>query len=79
MSAGTGWRSRCSLRSSRSSTHSATGVEDGEWSSRIVQVNPNASTLSHAELDDADELPHLAIVGGYCGTDASHVAALAGL
>ena len=28
----------------------------GEWLRRIVQVNPNASTLSHAELDEAEEL-----------------------
>lgn len=79
-------------------THIAPGLQDGEWLSRIVQVNPNASTLSHAQLDAAEELdpgdlglltssydalratlPNLAIVGGCCGTDASHVAALAGV
>ncbi len=79
-------------------THILPGLEDGEWLSRIVQVNPNASTLSHAELDEAEELdrgdlellassydalraklPNLAIVGGCCGTDASHVAALCGV
>lgn len=62
-----------------------------------MQVNPNASTMSHAELDEAEELdrgdlglltssfeslravlPGLAIVGGCCGTDASHVAAMVG-
>ncbi len=79
-------------------THIAQGLEDGEWLSRIVQVNPNASTLTHAELDEAEELdtgdlalltssfgslqatlPNLAIVGGCCGTDARHVAAMAGV
>ena len=79
-------------------THIAPALEHGEWLSRIVQVNPNASTLSHAELDAAEELdtgdvalltssyddlramlPGLAIVGGCCGTDARHVAALWGL
>jgi homocysteine S-methyltransferase len=79
-------------------THIAPALDDGEWMSRIVQVNPNASTLSHAELDAAEELdtgdlglltssydglrsslPGLAIVGGCCGTDVRHVAALWGL
>lgn len=78
--------------------HIAPALEDGEWLSRIVQVNPNASTLSHAELDAAEELhtgdlalltssydtlramlPGLAIVGGCCGTDERHVAALWGV
>jgi homocysteine S-methyltransferase len=66
--------------------------------SRIVQVNPNASTQTHAELDAAEELdvgdiellsssydelrpllPGLRVVGGCCGTDARHVAALWGV
>lgn len=78
--------------------HMAPALTGGEWLGRIVQVNPNASTLSHAELDEADELdagdlsllaesfgairdqlPSLAIVGGCCGTDSRHVAALAGV
>lgn len=77
--------------------HIAPGLDSGEWLSRIVQVSPNASTLSHAELDEAEELdsgdvqllvssyetvrthlPNLSIVGGCCGTDSSHVAALVG-
>ncbi|HXH78549.1 homocysteine S-methyltransferase family protein [Nocardioides sp.] len=37
-------------------THIAPALDDGEWLTRIVQVNPNASTLSHAELDLAEEL-----------------------
>ena len=79
-------------------THIAPALEDGAWLSRIVQVNPNASTLSHAELDAAEELdagdlgllamsydalrtrlPGLSVVGGCCGTDARHVAALWGV
>ena len=68
------------------------------WAERIRGVRSNASTLSHAELDEAqalDEgdldvlvashrtleqhLPALEIVGGCCGTDARHVAALWGV
>lgn len=37
-------------------THIAPALDSGEWLSRIVQINPNASTLSHAELDAAEEL-----------------------
>lgn len=67
----------------------------GEWSHRIVGVRANASTLSHAELDDAtaldegdpadlgaahaamrDRLPSVTVLGGCCGTDARHVAAI---
>jgi homocysteine S-methyltransferase len=59
---------------------------------------PNASILSHAELDameelDAgdvpllvsvtrklrEELPAIAVLGGCCGTDSRHVAALRGV
>ncbi|MBA2956266.1 homocysteine S-methyltransferase [Nocardioides sp. MAH-18] len=76
-------------------THIAPALDGGAWQHRIVQVNPNASTLSHAELDDAEKLdtgdlgllarsydalrerlPNLTIIGGCCGTDARHVAAL---
>ena len=79
-------------------THIAPALDDGAWLSRIVQVNPNASTLTHAELDAAEELdagdlglltasydelraklPGLAVIGGCCGTDARHVAALWGV
>jgi S-methylmethionine-dependent homocysteine/selenocysteine methylase len=79
-------------------THIAPALDDGDWLGRIVQVNPNASTLSHAELDAVEELdagdltllatsydalraqlPELAIIGGCCGTDACHVAALWGV
>lgn len=37
-------------------THIAPGFTGGEWLSRIVKVSPNASTLTHAELDEATEL-----------------------
>lgn len=76
-------------------THVAHAVDRGAWQQRVVGFRPNASTLSHAELDDAEELdegdvetlvathrslaphfPNLTVVGGCCGTDARHVAAL---
>lgn len=79
-------------------THIAPALEPGDWLGRIVQVNPNASTASHEELDAAEELdegdlgllassydalrpllPSLRVVGGCCGTDARHVAALWGV
>jgi S-methylmethionine-dependent homocysteine/selenocysteine methylase len=79
-------------------THIAPALEPGDWLGRIVQVNPNASTLSHAELDEAErldtgdlallatsyaalreQLPGLSIIGGCCGTDARHIAALWGV
>ncbi len=37
-------------------THIAPALEEGDWLRRIVGVNPNASTMSHAELDAAEEL-----------------------
>jgi S-methylmethionine-dependent homocysteine/selenocysteine methylase len=67
----------------------------GPWVERITGMRANASTASHAELDEADtldegnidvlvsahraleeRLPALEIVGGCCGTDTRHVAAL---
>lgn len=67
-------------------------------SQRIAVVRANASQLSHAELDEADELddgdpvalsaavtqlrdrlPGLRVIGGCCGTDVQHVAAMWGL
>jgi homocysteine S-methyltransferase len=72
-------------------------AEGGEWVERIGAVRANASSLSHAELDEATELddgdpadlaarygdlaellPNLRVVGGCCGTDHRHVAAIAG-
>lgn len=69
----------------------------GDWRARIGGIRANASRMSHAELDDAEELdagnpgelgrdyavlrrllPNLAVLGGCCGTDDRHVAAIAG-
>jgi S-methylmethionine-dependent homocysteine/selenocysteine methylase len=68
----------------------------GAWLGRIAGLRANASTLSHAELDEAEELDegdpdelgagyvalraHLRnvnVLGGCCGTDHRHVAAVA--
>jgi S-methylmethionine-dependent homocysteine/selenocysteine methylase len=66
------------------------------WLRRIRGLRANASTKSHAELDEAteldagvpadlgtqyaglrDRLPGLTVLGGCCGTDDRHVAAIA--
>ena len=79
-------------------THIVEAFDGGEWQSRIAELRPNASTLTHEELDAMEvldtgdvglltssldslrpHLPKLAIVGGCCGTDSSHVAALWGV
>ena len=71
-------------------------AEGGAWLGRIAGLRANASTLSHAELDEAEELDegdpdalgagyvalraHLRnvnVLGGCCGTDERHVAAVA--
>jgi homocysteine S-methyltransferase len=73
-------------------------ADDAAWLGRIEGLRPNASRMSHAELDEAPELdegdpaelasgvdalrerlPNLRIVGGCCGTDSRHVAALWGV
>ncbi len=72
-------------------------AEGGAWTERIQALRANASTMSHAELDEADELddgdpadlgrghaelqaalPRVNVLGGCCGTDHRHVAAIAG-
>jgi S-methylmethionine-dependent homocysteine/selenocysteine methylase len=78
-------------------THFASALaEDGGWRTRIRGLRANASRMSHAELDEAEELdagdpadlaaryvalgerlPELTILGGCCGTDARHIAAIA--
>jgi homocysteine S-methyltransferase len=77
-------------------THLPEGLGSGPWAARLRGYRANASSLSHAELDESEELdsgdapqlgaqfarltlelPHLTILGGCCGTDASHVAAIA--
>ena len=77
-------------------THFEGAVAGGEaWVQRLRGVRANASTKSHAELDEAEELdagdplelgrhyrdllellPHLAVLGGCCGTDHRHIAAI---
>jgi S-methylmethionine-dependent homocysteine/selenocysteine methylase len=71
-------------------------LDDGGWLERIGGLRANASTMSHAELDEAteldegdpaepaadhralhDRLPNVAVLGGCCGTDTRHVAAIA--
>jgi len=68
---------------------------DGPWRERLVGLRANASTKSHAELDESteldegdpkdlgarhaalrDRLPNVRVLGGCCGTDARHVAAI---
>jgi homocysteine S-methyltransferase len=75
--------------------HIARGLTDSSAVRAIAALRPNASRLTHAELDAAEtldegdipglrvaldslrpHLPGLRIVGGCCGTDARHVAAL---
>ena len=77
-------------------THFEHVFDGGDWVARVRGVRANASTCSHAELDEAEaldegdvdalaadhvrlaeRLPHLAVVGGCCGTDVRHVAAIA--
>ena len=79
-------------------THFAHVLDDGEpaWRARIGGLRANASTGSHAELDESAELdagdpddlavrcaqlrahlPAATIIGGCCGTDARHIAAIA--
>jgi homocysteine S-methyltransferase len=67
----------------------------GPWH-RVLGIRANASTKSHAELDESDvlddgdplrlaeeylaigeRLPHLAVLGGCCGTDHRHVGSVA--
>lgn len=70
--------------------------EDSGWQERVSGLRANASTMSHAELDEAETLddgdpedlgrryaalrnalPNLSVLGGCCGTDHRHVAAIA--
>ena len=77
-------------------THFDHALTFGEpWLKRIRGLRANASTKSHAELDEAEELddgcprelgtqyrdlrrrlPWLNVVGGCCGTDHRHIAAI---
>jgi homocysteine S-methyltransferase len=78
-------------------THFAGAIEDGApWVERLGGLRVNASSMSHAELDEAEELdegdpaelaerhrelhprlPNVNVVGGCCGTDHRHIAAIA--
>ena len=78
-------------------THFAGVLEDdGPWRERIGGIRANASRMSHAELDEAEELDDgdpeelggeyrelaerladLNVLGGCCGTDQRHIAAVA--
>ena len=79
-------------------THVLAGADGASWQQRLKFFRPNASTMSHEELDnmevlDAGDLdllvdsttslreqtPELAVLGGCCGTDSRHVAALWGV
>lgn len=77
-------------------THFAHALDgSAPWASRIGGLRANASSLSHAELDEMTELdagdpddlaaryvalrsklPALQVIGGCCGTDHRHVAAI---
>lgn len=77
-------------------THFADALgHDGAWLTRLGGLRANASSKSHAELDESteldegdpedlgarhaalrDRLPAVAVLGGCCGTDARHVAAI---
>src|SRR5262245_29266113 len=77
-------------------THFEHVLEPGAaWTRRLRGIRANASMLSHAELDAADELdagdprdlafrygelrrqhPHLAVLGGCCGTNHRHIDAI---
>jgi S-methylmethionine-dependent homocysteine/selenocysteine methylase len=79
-------------------THLRPALDGGEWQDRLALLRPNASTMSHEELDEMEELdagdlpllvgsasdvreqlPSVRVVGGCCGTDSRHVAALWGV
>lgn len=79
-------------------THVVGALDGAGWQNRLVFLRPNASTLTHAELDVMEvldsgdiglltssaadvrkEVPSLRVVGGCCGTDSRHVAALWGV
>jgi homocysteine S-methyltransferase len=79
-------------------THVRHALDGGEWQERLVFLRPNASTMTHEELDEMEELdagdlpllvssaaevreqlPSVRVVGGCCGSDSRHVAALWGV
>jgi homocysteine S-methyltransferase len=77
-------------------SHFAAVLGENGVAERIGGIRANASRMSHAELDEAEELddgnpaelasdylglleqlPHVCVLGGCCGTDHRHVAAIA--
>ena len=79
-------------------SHILRGLDEGAWRDRVGGLRVNASTMSHAELDEAEQLddgdpaqlaadqqpllaafPNVEVLGGCCGTDARHVAAMWGV
>jgi homocysteine S-methyltransferase len=79
-------------------SHVLRGLDEGPWRDRVGGLRVNASTMSHAELDESETLdagdpkqlaadqqplldafPNVEVLGGCCGTDARHVAAMWGL
>ncbi len=77
-------------------SHFDGALDDDLLRVRIGAIRANASRMSHAELDEAEELdggnpqelaedyrrllealPNLCVIGGCCGTDHRHVAAIA--
>lgn len=79
-------------------THVLAGLDGEAWQQRLRFFRPNASTMSHEELDNMEVLdsgdmallvdatkslreqtPEVAVLGGCCGTDSRHVAALWGV
>ena len=78
-------------------THVLPALNGGAWQQRLRFFRPNASTMSHTELDEMEvldsgdlvllssststlraQVPTLGVIGGCCGTDTRHVAALWG-
>jgi S-methylmethionine-dependent homocysteine/selenocysteine methylase len=76
-------------------THIVGALDGADWQNRLAFLRPNASTLSHEELDAMEvldsgdlglltssaadvrkQVPSVRVVGGCCGTDSRHVAAL---
>ena len=76
-------------------THFEGELGGGAWCERIRGIRANASKMSHAELDESEDLdsgdpheladgyerlraklPNLTVLGGCCGTDHRHVAAV---
>lgn len=79
-------------------THVLASLDGEAWQQRLRFFRPNASTMSHEELDNMEVLdsgdmallvdatkslreqtPEVAVLGGCCGTDSRHVAALWGV